>query len=72
MSGNKRQERRRNGMPVYGVGVGVGVPSGMLLKVDRRVGAGAEESLGQILPGGQLAARTPHGNRCREPSVVPD
>ncbi len=48
------------------------MPSGMLLKVDRRVGAGAEEPLGQTLPDDQLGGTTVLDDRSREPSVVPD
>lgn len=44
----------------------------MLLNDDRRVGAGADEPLGETLPGDQLAARSDRDDRCREPSVVPD
>jgi len=40
---------------------------------DRRLGAGADEPLGETLPGDQLAhTRIINNDLCREPSIVPE
>src|SRR6476660_1340972 len=45
----------------------------MLFNDDRRVGAGADESLGETLPDDQVATTILGSNDlCREPSIVPD
>ena len=44
----------------------------MLLNADRRVGAGADEPLGETLPGDQPAKMTESNDLCREPSIIPD
>ena len=44
----------------------------MLLNADRRVGAGADEPLGETLPGDQPAKMTESNDLCREPSIVPE
>ena len=42
------------------------------LNGDRRVGAGADEPLGETLPGDQPAKMTESNDLCREPSIIPD
>ena len=43
----------------------------MLLNDDRRFGTGADEPLGETLPGDIIVVKTRKNDLCREPSIVP-